>query len=318
MAITYFGSASTPADNGSNLADPTAVTPPSGMQAGDLVVMEASSRDTALAHAISQAGGQTWTAHAQQGVTNRSVRVFTCTFDGTWTADPSVSAGSGFCNSLIMHVYRPPGAGYTWAVNVAQESAPGSGETWTITGQTTTGSDETVTIASFSSFNDNTWGSLAGAGWAVAGAAQYRNVAGQDQSSAFAHKIQTSAGATGDVSLTQLTLAGQGGLTWILTMAAVPPAPSGYTLSAEHTTFTLSGQAATLTHNYALDAASGTFTLTGQASSLLVSRGLPATYGTFALTGQTAFLVRPAHATPHSRPVRVQLLTQELRVQVLP
>ncbi len=39
MSITYFGSASTPADGGTNTTNPTVVTPPGGMLAGDLVLM---------------------------------------------------------------------------------------------------------------------------------------------------------------------------------------------------------------------------------------------------------------------------------------
>lgn len=45
-AITYFGSASTPADNGTNTASPTAVTPPANMQKGDLVILIAAARAT--------------------------------------------------------------------------------------------------------------------------------------------------------------------------------------------------------------------------------------------------------------------------------
>ena len=58
MSITYFGSASTPADNGTNTTNPTAVTPPGSMQAGDLVLMIAQSRDSTATLAISNAGGQ--------------------------------------------------------------------------------------------------------------------------------------------------------------------------------------------------------------------------------------------------------------------
>ena len=89
-------------------------------------------------------------------------------------------------------------------------------------------------------------------------------------------------------------------------------------VGAAYGTFTLTGQSAALLRNSTLGSAHGSFALTGQEASLLTRRTVSATYGTFTLTGQAAFLVRPAHATPHSRPVRVQLLTQELRVQVLP
>jgi hypothetical protein len=66
MAITYYGSASRPADNGTNTSNPTAVTPPGGMLAGDLVLMIAQRRASSGTLAISNAGGQSWTSETQQ------------------------------------------------------------------------------------------------------------------------------------------------------------------------------------------------------------------------------------------------------------
>ncbi len=54
MSIAYFASASTPtADPGTNTANPTAVTPPGSMLAGDLVLMIAQARASSGTLAIS-------------------------------------------------------------------------------------------------------------------------------------------------------------------------------------------------------------------------------------------------------------------------
>ena len=225
--VHYYGSTATPHDDAAatGTANPTAKAPPSGMLAGDLVVMVGTARAAGLTLAVSETGGQTWTAHTGGSSTNKSNRVFTCTFNGTWSADPSVSFGSTTCNSVIMHVFRPPSTAYTWETNVAiNNTVMSAAATTTITGQTTTGTNPTVTLAGWDSVDDNTWGSLTGTGWEVTGTAQYRNTSSTDQSSTYAHKIQTTAGATGNPAKTQLSLGNDAGLKWILTMAATIPA----------------------------------------------------------------------------------------------
>lgn len=219
----YFDSSSTPLDGSAttNTADPTAVTPPAGMKAGDLVFMIGDARIASLTLAISQAGGQTWTTHAAISATTKSVRVFTCVFNGTWSANPSVSFGSTTCNSVYMHVFRAPGTVHAWSVNQAQVASSDTTDPFSITGQTTTGSNPTVTMAGWHSPDDNTWGTLTGTGWEVTGVPQYRNTSGSDQSASFAHKVQTAAGATGNVGKSQLTLGADTAQQWIITMAAI-------------------------------------------------------------------------------------------------
>jgi len=220
----YFKSASTPVDGASttNTADPTVVTPPVGMLAGDLVCMIGQRRAAGDTIAVSEAGGQTWTSHTAISTTNQTARLFTCTFNGTWGANPSVDFSGGTCTSVHMHVFRPPATNYTWSVNQALVELDASGNTIvTITGQTTTGSNPTVTLAGWFSADDNTWGNLGAAGWQVTGSAQYRNTSGSDQSATYAHKIQTAAGATGNVSKEQLTLGDDAATTFIVTMEAV-------------------------------------------------------------------------------------------------
>lgn len=224
--LSYFGSASTPADGAAttNTADPTAVTPP-GMVKGDLVFMIGDARIAGLTLAISQAGGQNWTTHAAQSATTKSVRVFTCTFNGTWSADPSVSFGSTTCNSAYMHVFSPPSTGYTWSVNVAQTSTNDATSPFSaLAGHTTTGTNPTVTLQGWHSPDDNTWGTLTGTGWEVTGTAQYRNTSGSDQSGSFAHIVSTTAQTLATPGKSQLTLGADASQMWAITMAAIPPA----------------------------------------------------------------------------------------------
>jgi hypothetical protein len=108
-------------------------------------------------------------------------------------------------------------------VNVASVELDDATDPFVITGQTTNGNNPTVTLAGWMAGDDNTWGTLTGTGWEVTGTAQYRNTSGSDQSASFAHKIQTAAGATGDVGKSQLTLGADATTTFILTMEAVPP-----------------------------------------------------------------------------------------------
>ena len=227
MSIAYFGSASTPADNGTNTADPTAVTPPGGMQAGDLVLMIAQQRGTGATLAISQAGGQSWTAQAAQSQTNCTIRLFWCRFNGTWSANPSVDFSGTTCNSVVMHVFRPSNTSSVWQVDVAQVSgtfaAPPAPRTVTITGITTI-TDGALVFAAWATADDNTWGTLT-AGWSTPGSAQYRNTSGSDQSQTHAYKVMATAGASGNVSKNQATLGGDAGAYLIIAFKAVITCP---------------------------------------------------------------------------------------------
>jgi hypothetical protein len=224
MGITYFGSASTPADNGTNTTNPTAVTPPGSMQAGDLVLMIAQARETSGTLAISTAGGQSWTPTPQQNQTNCRIRLFWCRFDGTWSTNPSVSFGSGSVNNniLVMHVFRPSNTSSVWQVDVAKVSsnfsAPSSPYTVTIPGITTI-TDGALVFAAWASSDANTWGSLTG-GWSTPGSAQYRNTSGSAASQTHAYKVMATAGASGDVNKNQETLGGDAGALLIIAFRA--------------------------------------------------------------------------------------------------
>jgi len=213
MAIQLFGFASTPVDNGTNTASPTAVTPPSGMQKGDLVILWATARTSGVSQSISETGGQTWYALTQRQQTNCCSRAFWCVFNGTWSANPSVTMGGTACNTVTMLVFRGDyGTNTQWQIDVEGGgiySAPASPYTVTINGITTTSNNELV-VALWSSSDDNTWGSLT-SGWTALSPAQVRNTSGSDNSATHAWKIQATAGATGNVSQNQLTYGGDAG-----------------------------------------------------------------------------------------------------------
>ena len=225
MAITYFGSASTPVDSATatNTANPTAVTPPGSMLAGDLVLMIAQARASSGTLAISNTGGQTWTSETQLNYTNCQIRLFWCRFNGTWSANPSVSMGSTNSNTVVMHVFRPSNTSSVWQVDVAQVSgnfaAPSSPYTVTIPGITTI-TDGALVFTTWASTDDNTWGSLT-AGWSTPGSAQYRNTSGSDQSQTHAYKVMAIAGVSGNVSKNQATLGGDAGACLIIAFKAV-------------------------------------------------------------------------------------------------
>ena len=221
MKITYFASASTPADGGTNTTNPTVVIPPLNMQVGDLVLMIAQSRDSTAALAISNNGGQSWTSETQQNQTNCRIRLFWCRFNGTWSTNPSVSFGNTNNHIVVMHVFRPSNTSSVWAEDVAQVSAnyaaPGGAHTVTIPGITTI-TDGALVFAAWASSDNNTWGSLT-AGWSTPGSAYYRNASNASQTHAY--KVMATAGASGNVSQNQATLGGDAGRRLIIAFKAV-------------------------------------------------------------------------------------------------
>ena len=221
ISITYISSASTPADGGTNTTNPTVVIPPLNMQAGDLVLMIAQSRDSTAALAISNNGGQSWTSETQQNQTNCRIRLFWCRFNGTWSANPSVSFGNTNNHIVVMHVFRPSNTSSVWAEDVAQVSAnyaaPGGAHTVTIPGITTI-TDGALVFAAWASSDNNTWGSLT-AGWSTPGSAYYRNASNASQTHAY--KVMATAGASGNVSQNQATLGGDAGARLIIAFKAI-------------------------------------------------------------------------------------------------
>ena len=102
-----------------------------------------------------------------------------------------------------MAVFRPTTGTNTWAVDVAQASDNFTGSAspanYIATGQTSIAAS-TVTVASWVVADNVSW-SLVTGGWSnPGGITQVRNLFGDDTSVSIAYKIQTSPGATGNVT----------------------------------------------------------------------------------------------------------------------
>ncbi len=206
-AQTFYGVASTPADNAANAGTTVTITPPALMLAGDLCIVYLQYRATPTSSLTNTTtGGQTWyqEVSGSTGTTNISVAVFWCRFNGLWVANPVFTAPSTKAFTAVMTVFRPNSSSDLWDLDVAASSNTTSASTTQTISGITTLAPRTVTMGYWSVAAGNTYSSLSGSGWSNTGlSAQYRNTTGP-QSSAAAYNIQTSAGVTlNNVSLTQ-------------------------------------------------------------------------------------------------------------------
>lgn len=223
MAFAYFGSASNPADNGTNSGS-TSVTPPGSMVEGQLVILVAQEKTSGgLAPiGLTTTGGQTWTQIGAGQIESDTiaVKMWFCRYNGTWSANPTVSS-AGTAMTLVMHVFDPTSSTQKFFVDKAYRvdafSSPGPGVATTITGITTL-NPSTVTIGIWFVKDNPTWGSISGTGWVTTGSAQYRNSASSDQCCTFGHNIQTSVGTTADASKTMGALNKNSGYTVIFSI----------------------------------------------------------------------------------------------------
>lgn len=204
MSISFFGSASNPADNGAaNEPTTLAITVPANMKAGDLVVMYGIHRLAADTITLSATGGQTWNDTGNINGTGCSIHAWWCQFNGTWGANPSLAFASESGTipvSAIMVVFRSD-VNVRWSVDTAIAGGTEASASPVVITGITPKYKENVSIAIWLVTNISTWGTIAGAGWVQITTAQFRNSAGSDVSSAVAYQIQGAAAATGDVSL---------------------------------------------------------------------------------------------------------------------
>ncbi|OIR00977.1 calx-beta domain protein [mine drainage metagenome] len=223
-AITYISSTSNPADGNSLGASTVAVTPVGGATAGDLIILVANSRDTSATLAISQTGGQTWTAEDAASITNVTRRIFWTRFNGTWSANPSVSfSGNQTATTVSMHVFRPTSSANMWAIDVAQNNGTftNASSNVTIAGITTQANGALV-FANWASSDNNQW-SVQTSGWSNAGSGQYANRDGNDSSQASLYKIMPTAGTTGNVTNAMTSAGTDAGVTSILAFKEISP-----------------------------------------------------------------------------------------------
>lgn len=206
-APTYFGSASNPADNGTG-ADGSvlAVTPPASMNAGDLVVLvgQLQASPPSGAMAISATGGQSWSSASTVDTNDQAFAVFWTQFNGTWSADPSISFPSESGTqpaTAVMHVFRPASVGSgNWVSDTALAGGAEASASPVVISGITPNKRDNVTLAGWAIPNVSTWGTLSGTGWVAMDIAQWRNTSGSDQSATFAHQLQSTPAATNDVS----------------------------------------------------------------------------------------------------------------------
>ncbi|OHC61430.1 MAG: hypothetical protein A2040_12510 [Rhodocyclales bacterium GWA2_65_19] len=317
-AITYFASASNPTDGNNRDSTTVAVTPPGSMQVGDLAIIVANARESGQTLAISVTGGQTWTAQTAN-TTNTSQRIFWARYNGTWSANPSVSFPSGAnATTVVMHVFRPSSSANGWVLDVAQADGSYATPAWpfdvTIAGITTV-TNGALVLATWASTDNNSW-TLQTAGWTNAGGAQYRNGDGSDSSQSAAYKIMPTAGASGDVTNRQTNNGGDPGNTSILAFKEVPgttlatgsdPAAATIAPGAGATDvdlFTLQTSGGTeavtsVTVNLSTNSGIGLLAITDNANTMLGSTASPVTgsntisvAGMSATTTLTSFKVR--------------------------
>lgn len=203
---TFFGVTSTPADNGTNATTTITLTPPASMVTNDLVVVTLTQRGTAT-FSIGIDGGQTWTSIGRNvGTANVALETYWATYNGTWAANPRFDFSAGTNTTAVMVVFRPDDNTKVWATEQIATTNAAAAATITVTG-VTPNFNSNVTVASWHTADDNTWGTLTGTGWEKTSlSAQYRNLAGSDSSTTIAYQLQTTAAATNNVSQTQLTL----------------------------------------------------------------------------------------------------------------
>ncbi len=227
-APSYFGYVSNPADNAdSGAVTSIAVTPPASMEAGDLVYMLASVRESRTLSILID-GSQAWDATANRANAAVSTRGFWCVFNGTWTADPSVQqSGAAERMGVTMLVFRPSGPGGTWVIDVAASdstfAAPSSPFDVTIPGITTT-VDNAVVLGGWISVDDNTWALQTGGWLNPGGVTQIRNSGGSQFSISQGYLVKAVAGATGNVTNRQVANGGDVGHIRILAFHEVVPA----------------------------------------------------------------------------------------------
>ena len=273
-AITYFGSSSNPADGGSGTSQTTAVTPPSNMQVGDLVIFTGvhSSWTSAPDITISNTGGQSWTGLTMVTEAYIRSRIFYARFDGTWDANPSIyfSEKSWLGTDsmgVIMHVFRPTYTCKEWAMDVNEVYNEYSDDPTVISG-ITTNTNGALVFAEWNSSGTGTWGSLT-SGWSTPGSAQYRNSGGTLYriSATAAYKVQATAGATGNVS--KDNSGGQDGNSHIMAFKETTTLNNTVGDGTDPSNSTIApGTSATEIDRFTLQASSGTDTIYGATVTL--------------------------------------------------
>lgn len=185
---SFFNSNSTPADSGTQAGPTVAVAPPGSMVAGDLVCMVAGYKNSGVTMAVSNTGGQSWTAETAGGgaTSGLTIRLFWCRYNGTWAANPSVTITSGtLAMSVHMIVFRPDAGSSTWSVShaIAVTDQGASLNIAPVPRAITIGD---LAFAACISNDDNTYSNLGAYTWI---GTQFRNLQGNDIAMGFAYDV---------------------------------------------------------------------------------------------------------------------------------
>jgi hypothetical protein len=227
---SFFGATSVPVDGASatNATTTITLTPPTSMLTGDLVIVYLQQRGTAT-FSVGITGGQTWNSIGRNvGTANVANDVYWARYNGTWSANPRFDFSAGTNTTAVMLVFRPDDAAKDWAFENVQSQNASAAATITVTGYETF-NDSTVTVASWMTADDNTWGTLTGTGWSKTSlSAQYRNTAGTDASATFAYNTQSASAVLPSVSQTQLTLGNDATLWRRITWYEAEPFTGGF------------------------------------------------------------------------------------------
>jgi hypothetical protein len=211
MAISFFGAASTPADNSSfnAMSAPCVLVPPASMLSNDLVLFLAGLADSNAGHvlSVSSTGGQSWNTLFNTTALPFNYAAYWAQFNGTWSPNPSITCANHTTENTglqdVMLVFRSNAASPVWAVDVPDSSAsytaPSSPFDVTVPGQTPV-SLNTVSVAWWLAESIGMIWALQTGGWSnPGGQAQWRNSSHGVISAAY--KINTVAGvATGNVT----------------------------------------------------------------------------------------------------------------------
>src|SRR4051812_14581241 len=284
VAPTIIGTSRAPAsDDAVGTATGASITPPAGMQAGDLIIIWVTANiPSATTFTNTNTGGQ-GNMTIQQGLSvgaNPKSNVYVSIFNGTWTGNPAWSWGSTPVTYQILMAVVRGGSPITVSSDVfdgngspqasdtnlaAPSAAPASPFNVTIPAASyTTNTDNALLFAQWVSADNNAW-ALQTPGWTnLGGQPQWRSMAaaggaGADSSTSVAYLTQASAGPVPAVTNQQTSQGGDAGA-W--RMIAIKP----YAL--QKPPGTVAGDVMIATIGVALD----TITITPPAGWTLVRR----------------------------------------------
>lgn len=196
----------------------------SGIESGDIVMAQIQFRDTAGTIGVTTTGGQTWT-EVHDAVDTMVNGLYTCVFNGTWTADP-VWSRQGTTTNVARAIW-------VWVLRGVDAAS-----IFDVTPTWATDSDTSYQIADFNTNTDGAWafgmaGSVDDNTWTVDGSflapSGSGNIyvatgAGADTSLVACRKEIATAGAVGAFTMTQATLGGDAGYK---VFGALKPAEAG-------------------------------------------------------------------------------------------